>query len=141
MEKEMDAYTEGHLIVAAIRILHHQSGQQPSIEEISDLLGVSAEHGNRLCRMLRDKDIVEFFEDPFSVKLAVKNHLLLEELPREEESGDSLSRELESFMAKKEKEHKKVESIQADLDKKKKSMFSDIEAQFKKQMQELNKDN
>lgn len=132
----MNPYDEAHLFLAAIRILQHKKHCSPPIEEVCQLLDISVESGHALCRNLEKLGIVEIFEDPFSLKLAVANHLEIEKLPKEAPADNRLARELEQFMAKKKDLDKKVESIQAELEAKKKNMFKDIEAQFKKKMRE-----
>jgi hypothetical protein len=133
----MTPYDEAHLFVAAARVLFHQKQSSPPIEDICNLIDISTESGHALCRKLEKLGIVELFEDPFSLKVAVANHLEIEKLPRKEESGN-LAKELEQFMAKKKNMDKKVESIQAELETKKKSMFSDIEQKLKKNMRNNN---
>ena len=132
----MDPYTEAHLFVAAIRLLHHQKQSPPAIEDVCTTLDLSVEAGLAVCRNLAKRSIVTISEDPFSIKLGIDNHLEIENLPRVQEAGDSLSKDLEKFMAKKKDMDKKVEAIQADLRKKKQDLHSDIESKLR---QELNK--
>lgn len=132
----MNPYDEAHLFVAAIRILQHQKSCSPAIEEVCSLLDISVEAGHAICRKLQQLNIVEIFEDPFTLKLAVANHLEIEKLPREAQSENTLAKELEQFLSKKKDLDKKVESIQAELEAKKKNMFKNIEDQFKKKMRE-----
>ncbi|WP_163338240.1 hypothetical protein [Desulfopila sp. IMCC35008] len=130
----MDAYTEAHLFVAAMRLLQHTSGTQPSIDEICTMLDISIEQGLATGRKLADKGIVEKMTDPFSVRFAIKDHIGIENLPRETSEETGLSLELEQFMAKKKKDEKKIETIQAELDRKKQAMFESIEQKLKKKM-------
>ncbi len=132
----MDPYTEAHLFVAAIRLLHHKKQSPPAIEDVCTTLDLSVEAGLAVCRKLEKRSIVTISEDPFSIKLGIDNHLEIENLPREQEAGDSLSKDLEKFMAKKKDMDKKVEAIQAELQKKKQNLHSDIESKLR---QELNK--
>lgn len=129
----MTLYDEAHLFIAATRILAHQKRCAPAIEDICELIGISVEAGHSLCRKLEQKGIVELFEDPFTVKVSVANHLEIENLPKKE-AGNTLAAELDQFMSKKKDMDKKVETIQAELDAKKKKMFSELEKQFKKNM-------
>jgi len=132
----MNNYQEAHLVVAAIRVLQYTKGTPPSIEEVSGMLKFSTEMGHAICRKLEKLHIIETVTDPFSVKVSILDHLKLEKIPKETESADTLRRELENFQAKKTDMDKKVAAIQAELKKKKDSMFADLEAQLKK---ELNK--
>ena len=135
----MDAYSEAHLFVAAIRVLHYQKASPPNVEEVCSLLGFSDETGHGLCRKLHGLGIVEIFADPFSVKMAVANHLELEKLPRTEEAKDALAKELERFQAEKKNIDQKVAALQAEMARKKQDLFADIEAKFKKEMEKQKK--
>lgn len=130
----MDAYTEAHLFVAAVRLLTHKTGTHPAMDEICSILAMSMEKGLAVSRKLSAAGIVETLEDPFSVRIAVADHLKIEELPRETGHESGLTKELEQFMAKKQKEDKKIEAIQEELDKKKRSMFDSFEKKLKEEM-------
>lgn len=132
----MNPYDEAHLFVAAIRILQHQKHCSPQIEDVCQILNISVESGLSQCRKLEKSGIVDIYEDPFSLKVSVANHLEIEKLPRQAASENGLAKELEQFLSKKKDLDKKVESIQAELEAKKKNMFKNIEEQFKKKMRE-----
>ena len=136
----MDPYTEAHLYVAAIRLLHYQKKSPPTIEDVCTTLEVSVEAGLAVCRKLAKREIVAISEDPFSIKLGIGNHLEIEKLPRDQNDEDNLSKDLEKFMAKKKDMDKKVEAIQADLQKKKQDLHSDIEAKLRQEMGKIKKD-
>ncbi|MDR3631881.1 MAG: hypothetical protein P4L42_16285 [Desulfocapsaceae bacterium] len=136
----MDAYTEAHLVVAAIRILQHQKRTPPKLEEVCSLLAISDEAGHSCCRNLAKLGIIEVLEDPFSLNLTVANHLEIEKIPKNEQDGKGLARELEQFQAKKMKEGKKIADIQAEMAKKKQDMLSAIESKFKKEMEKFKKE-
>ena len=130
----MDAYTEAHLFVAAIRILSFKKGRAPRMEEICELLSVSLELGHNICRKLAGLKIIEILEDPFSIMLSIADHTKIETLPRKEEDKDLLARELEAFQKKKQDSEQKVATNQDELNKKKQSMFAELEAKLKKEM-------
>lgn len=132
----MNPYDEAHLFIAAIRILQHKKSCAPAMEDICSLLDISVEAGLALCRKLEQAGIVDTYEDPFSLKASVANHLEIEKLPRVAPTENALARELEQFMSKKKDLDKKVESIQAEIEAKKKNMFKNIEEQFKKKIRE-----
>ena len=136
----MDPYTEAHLFVAAIRLLQYQKQSPPTIEEVCEILNTSAEAGLAVCRKLQKRTIVAISEDPFSIKLGIDNHLEIEKLPRDQTQVDNLSKDLEKFMAKKKDMDKKVEAIQAGLQKKKQDLHSDIEARLRQEMNKMKKD-
>lgn len=135
----MDPYNEAHLLVAAIRILQHQKHSPPTIEEVCSLLDISVEAGLITSRALSKTGIIELSEDPFSIKLAIADHLGIEKLPRQAKKEDSISRELAAFMEKKKDMDKKVESIQADLKKKRQDMHGGIEEKLRKEMEKMKK--
>ena len=133
----MDAYTEAHLIVAAIRVLQHTNSSLPRIEEICTMLSISDEAGHSACRRLAKLGIVEILEDPFSIKLSVANHLAIETIPKGAPQEKGLAREIEKFQAEKMKAGKKVADIQAELARKQKDKLAAIEAKFKKDMEKF----
>lgn len=135
----MDAYTEAHLFVAATRVLHHKGGCPPALEDVCTLLGFSVELGHTISRRLEKHGIVEILADPFSVKLAVANHLEIEKLPKHQAEENSLAKELEKFQSEKKSTEQKVAAMQAEIAKKKQDLFADIEAKFKKEMEKQKK--
>jgi len=136
----MDPYTEAHLFVAAIRVLHHQGGFPPKIEDVCAMLNFSVELGHTVCRRLAKRGIVETFEDPFSIKLAVANHREIENLPKKVTEENSLAKELEKFQSERKNVEQKVAALQAEMAKKKQDLFADIEAKFKKEMDKKKKE-
>lgn len=135
----MDTYTEAHLFVAAIRILQYQKNLPPSLEDVCGMLGISVESGHATSRFLKKNGIVETLEDPYSLKLLVKNHLELENIPRRQTEKDLFAQELERFQKEKKSKEKKVEEIRAEMEKKQRDKLSEIEAKFKRQMEEFKK--
>jgi len=135
----MDPYTEAHLFVAAVRILQHQKGTAPPVEDVCEMINISVESGLAVCRKLKKLGIMEIIDDPFSNRLTIANHLEIEGLPREEKDEGRLARDLEQFMAKKKNMDQKVEELQAAMKKKKQDLFSDIESKMKQKMEELKK--
>jgi hypothetical protein len=130
----MDNYQEAHLFIAAIRVLQHTKGNPISIEDICSLLKLSREMGHATCRKLVKRGIIETITDPFSVKISIINHLEIEKIPQHEQESDTLRHELETFQAKKVDMDQKVENIQAELKKKKESLFADLEAKLKNEI-------
>lgn len=135
----MDAYNEAHLFVAAVRLLQHRGGCPPAIEEVAELLDLSVEMAHTICRRLGKQNILETFEDPFTVKLAVADHLAIEKLPRTTSEENSLAKELEKFQSEKKNVDQKVAALQAEIAKKRQDLFADIEAKFKKEMEKQKK--
>ena len=128
----MDEYTEAHLFVAAVRILQHRQHSPPAVEEVGEMLGISVEAAHAIRRRLTDRGIIQSLTDPFTTKVGVADYLAIEKLPKVEREENALARELEKFNASKKDMDKKVADIQAELEKKKKAMFADVEKLFKK---------
>jgi hypothetical protein len=130
----MDTYTEAHLFVAAVRVLQHLNGSPPRIEDVGEMLRISVESAHTTCRNLKKLGIVETFEDPFAVKLAVADHLEIEKIPRKAAQENTLAKELEKFQAGKKNLDQKVAEIQAEMAKKRKEMFAGLDAMFKNEV-------
>ncbi len=136
MSKEgKNPYQEGHLFVAAIRILEHQNGTPPAIKDISDLLNFSAEQAGLISRRLEEDGIVKIVESAFGDRWGVEDHLKLEELPKEA-AANQMDEALEQFKAEKSKMAQKIESIKEQQARKQKDLFSELEKKLKKNLTE-----
>ncbi|MBW1836292.1 MAG: hypothetical protein JRI99_04915 [Deltaproteobacteria bacterium] len=126
-----DLYSYAHLVVAAIRVWEHQKTIPPSIDEICQTLSFSPERANLICRKLHEIGIIDIVEGAYGTRLFIKNHLLVEEIPKgTSESG--LEKELKKFKAAKKDYTRKIESLQAEQAEKRKNLFSEIEKKLKK---------
>ncbi|CAB5137613.1 hypothetical protein D3OALGA1CA_3646 [Olavius algarvensis associated proteobacterium Delta 3] len=125
-----DAYTNGHLIVAAIRVLEHQNNVPPSIEDVCRCLSLSVEQGHLMCRRLHQRGVLEMIEGAFGSKLFVRNHTALEDMASEAEAP-ALAEEVKKFQDSRKAMAEKIASIKADQKEKKKSLWADLEAQLK----------
>ncbi|PIE64212.1 MAG: hypothetical protein CSA26_09435 [Desulfobacterales bacterium] len=133
----MSPYDEAHLYVAAIRVVFHKKQVPPTIEDICELLAVSVEEGLSVCRRLAGAEMIAIAEDPFSIKLSIGDHLKIEKLPKDEAKEDALAREIEQFMNKKQDFDKKVDTIKADLERKRQRMHNDIEQRLQQEMKRM----
>ncbi len=75
-------YSNAHLVVAAIKILEHQDGMPPSIDKVCGMLKFSLEMGNLVCKRLDKMGIIEIVEGSYGARLFNKDHLKLEEIPK-----------------------------------------------------------
>ncbi|MFH1984959.1 MAG: helix-turn-helix domain-containing protein [Pseudomonadota bacterium] len=128
--KKLNPYAEGHLVVAAIRVLDHQKNMPPSVEDVGALLSVSREQAYRMCNKLNDRGIIKILEGPFGNKVDILDHVQLEEIPQED-LAPGMEAELEKFRQQRKGITEKVENIKAEREEKKKSLFADIEKAFK----------
>ena len=109
------ARAQGHLMVAAIRVLSHNRKRPPSAEEIAELLSLSREIVLHILRGLETRAIVRAIETPFEVRFDIEDHNAIEDLPVDA-SGPDLGREIEDFHKKSEDRQKKIERMMRDAD-------------------------
>lgn len=134
MSKEgKNPYQEGHLFVAAIRILEHQNSSPPALKDISEHLGFSAEQTGLISRRLEEAGIVKIVESAFGDRWGVEDHLKIEDLPKEA-AVDQMDEALQKFKAEKSKMAQKIESIKEQQAQKQKDLFSELEKKLKKDL-------
>lgn len=132
--RQKDFYSKGHLITSAIRVLEHQNSAPPSIKDVCGLLSFSIEQGHLLCKKLDQLGVIEQVEGNFGIRLFIKDHLLLEEIPKQEPSS-TIQDEVEKFKSSNKNFKEKIETFQTRKEEEKKALFADIEAKFKQQTQ------
>jgi len=126
-------YYEGHLFVAAIRVLEHRHGAPPSLDQIAELLRLSNEQAGLVSRRLSEGGMIAQVEGAFEGRWVVADHLKLEELPREVESTE-LDDAIKKFQAERNKIQQKVESIKEQQAQKRKELFAGLEKKLKKDL-------
>jgi len=126
-----DLYSNAHLVVAAIRIFTHKNSKHPSLNEICKTLSFSLEQGNLICKKLKDLGIIDMVEGAFENQLFIKDHLKIEEIPRDKKE-DRLEEALKKFKDSKKDFSKKIESFQAKQAEKQKALFAELEEKLKK---------
>lgn len=127
------SYSEGHLFVAAMRVLEHQHGAPPSLEQIAALLRLSNEQVGLIARRMHAAGIVAPVEKAFADRWTVADHLKLEDLPREVEASQ-LDSALQKFQAERDAMTRKIASIKEQQERKRKDLFADIEKKLKKDL-------
>jgi hypothetical protein len=125
--EHVPARPQAHLVVAAVRVLQHQLGRPPAIEEVAEILRQSKEVAGHLVRALEARRIVHTIKSPFDVRVEVQDHLEIENLPIEE-TGPGLQDEVEEF-------HKRFQQKQEALQ----NLFDsgEVESQKKKKLANL----
>jgi hypothetical protein len=103
---------EGHLVVAAIRVLAHREGRAPTPEEVADLLDLPGAAVRLQLAVLQDLGAVRLVESAFATHVEVHDHTRLEELP--EGRVDELSSDLADFDRRKQEEAERMERLFAD---------------------------
>jgi hypothetical protein len=131
-------YDSAHLFVAAIRVITHQNAAAPLVEQIAGLLSMSLEETNLIANKLLEKGIIESIESGAGSRLFIKNHLELENLPRDVQDN-ALAEELLKFQKSKDEFSKKIESIKAAQKEKKKSLYDEMEKKLKEEIEKKKK--
>jgi hypothetical protein len=94
------------------------------------MVSFSLEQGNFICNKLEDMGAIEVVEGAYGTRLFIKNHLILEEIPQGEQES-RLDEALKEFQSSRKAYSKKVKSIKADQDEKRKNLFADLEKKLK----------
>jgi DNA-binding transcriptional regulator GbsR (MarR family) len=124
-------YDQGHLVVAAARVLEHLNSKPPTMEEIGGLLKISHEVIGAVARALESRGIVKIHKTPFDTRVEVIDHTGLEELPRED-TGAAIQEEVEAFKQRSKEKQEEIEKLfGGDFQKKKKEKQAELEAQLK----------
>lgn len=131
--RKIDFYSLSHLIVSAVRVLSHTGVEAPSVEDVCGLLTLSLEQGHMLCKKLQDLGIIEMVEGPFGLRLFVRDHLKIEEIPRDE-TGNSLRDEVEKFQSSRKDFKDRIEKFQSRKEMEQKELFAKIQEKFKKNL-------
>ena len=105
------SYADGHLLVAAVRVLTHQAdGKPPTVEDVAGLLRQSREWTGVLAAALERDGIVRSLTGPFETRLEIKDHTALENLPRDD-SAAGVDEELREFSARKREEEEQLRNL------------------------------
>jgi uncharacterized protein YlxW (UPF0749 family) len=137
-EKSKNLYTTAHLFVSAIRVWEYQNDTPPALEEISHMLAMSIERTNYVCRKLKEMGIVDSVEGSFGNRLFIRDHLKIEEIPREDDES-KLEEELKKFKESQKGLSQKIETIQAKQAQKKKDLFAEMEKKLKHELDKKSK--
>jgi hypothetical protein len=125
-------YEDGHLIVAAVRVLSHNTDKPPTPETIAELLNLAPDFARNAVVALGEDGILRVVENPFEIRAEVGDYSKLEELPRES-AEPSIQSELEEFARKKKKEVEDTEKMFTlkEMEKKKKDRLSKMDKAMK----------
>jgi hypothetical protein len=126
-----DRYEKSHLWVAAIRMLEHQTGRAPSVNEVCEALSFSLEEGNFIGKKLVELGVIDITEGPFGTRLFVANHTRLEEIPRSDE-GKGMAAEIEKFRAARKNVDLDIEAFKQRKQEEQRKKFAEIEEKLKK---------
>lgn len=131
---KVSLYDSAHLFIAAVRVLTHKEQSPPDIDQVCDMLGVSRERGGFICRRLEEIGALEAVPGAYGLRLFVRDHLKLEDIPKEE-APDRLKDELSRFKAEQQKTASRIATLQADQKKKKKNLFEEMEKKLRAEIE------
>ena len=131
---KVSLYDSAHLFIAAVRVLTHKEQSPPDIDQVCDMLGVSKERGGFICRRLEEIGALEAVPGAYGLRLFVRDHLKLEDIPKEE-APDRLEDELSRFKAEQQKTASRIATLQADQKKKKKNLFEEMEKKLRAEIE------
>jgi hypothetical protein len=126
-------YSDGHLFVAAIRILEHRHQAPPALDKIAELLNFSVEQTGLISRRMQEEGIVKLVQSAYGDRWVVAEHLKLEELPQATQTSQ-LDDQLKQYQAEKNKIAQKVASIKEQQAQKQKDLFANLEKKLKKDL-------
>ena len=106
---------EGHLIVAAIRILSHREGTLPGYDETAEMLRMQPETLRMKVSELETAGVLMRVESAWDVHLEIRDHLLLEELEPEAQTA-AMEDELAAFDLRKQEEAERMSRLFSDGD-------------------------
>jgi hypothetical protein len=133
-KETLSLYESAHLFVAAVRVLNHQEQSPPDLDQVCELLGLSKERGGFICRRLEGIGALEAVPGPYGQRLFVREHLKIEDLPKED-APDRLQDELSKFQASQKNVANRIATMQADQKKKKKSLFEEMEKKLRAEIE------
>ena len=130
----LSLYDSAHLFTAAVRLLTYQDQSPPDIDQVCALLKLSRERGGFICRRLEEIGAVEAVKGAYGLRLFVRDHLKIEEIPKEG-APDRLQDELHKFQAAQKDVTSRIETMRADQKKKKKNLFEEMEKKLRAEIE------
>lgn len=124
-------YRNGHLVVAAIRVLSHRKDTPPSVEAVAEALDLSLEKVHRVCNRLSEMNIIELVEGAFGTRLFVRDHQRLETLPDEDQTP-AMADAIRKFQQERQDLSRKVDAIKAEQAEKRKHLYAELEKQLRR---------
>jgi hypothetical protein len=103
----MPSREEGHLIVAAIRLLQYRESRSPRPEEVAELLDWPDAALRVHLVALQKEGVVALVDSAFDTHVEIRDHLKLEELKPAAEASD-LEAELADFGRRKQEESERM---------------------------------
>jgi hypothetical protein len=127
------SYHDGHLVVAAVRILENREKHPPTEAEIGALLQWHPERVGLVTRGLVEMGVLKPVTTAYDMRLELADHLPLETLTADEESG-GFADELAEFDRKSLEQQQKLEKLfdPGEMEKEKQKRAQSLDEEFKK---------
>ncbi|HMA68130.1 MAG TPA: hypothetical protein VKO20_09935 [Desulfosalsimonadaceae bacterium] len=126
-------YAYAHLIVAAIRVLEHRTEAPPAIDDVSDMLQTSIEETYRLCRKIKELEVIEMLDNAGTTRLFIKDHRKIEDIADQPEES-RLEAELKKFKEARQSGGVDLESVKAKQTEKKSRLHEELEQKLKQNL-------
>jgi hypothetical protein len=123
--------SEGHLVVAAVRVLRHRDDRPPTDEEIADLLDLPREEVAHWARGLERHGVLRLVASAFDARWDVEDHTRLETLPAAADEA-AMRKELASFEAKSRERHADLSELFGDAEGARSARTSRLEDELRK---------
>ena len=97
------------------------------------MLAMSIERSNYICNKLKEMGVINSVEGSFGNRLFVRDHLKIEDIPREDDES-KLEEEIKKFQESQKGISQKIENIKAKQAQKKKDLFAEMEKKLKQEL-------
>jgi hypothetical protein len=127
------SYEDGHLVVAAVRVLSDKAAKPPTPEDVAELLGIPPDFARNLVVALGHEGILRVVENPFEIRAEIGDYLKIEDLPRASDAP-SIQDELDEFVKRKKKAVEETDKMFSldEMSKKKKEQMARLAEEMKK---------
>ncbi len=104
---------DGHLVVAAVRVLAHRLGGPPTPEQAAELLGMAPETVRLHVMALQEAGIITLVTSAYESHLEVRDHALLDQLEKGTEQA-AMDEALAEFDQRKQEEAERMSQLFTD---------------------------
>ena len=129
--KTLPTQAQGHLVVAAMRVVQFKLRRPATDAEIAEILDLPPEEVAHWARGLHAHGVIQLVESAFDVRYELMDHTLLETLP-EDEGAPALEGEIEAFHERHKEKQASLDNLFGEGDARKKGRMSKLEDELKK---------
>lgn len=124
-------YYRSHLVVAACRVLLHQTGAPPTVKDIAKLLSFTEEDCRHTVNSLEKLQVLRVVVSGAEDRIFVEDPKPLEDLPRDKEEG-KMQKELGEYAEKRRAEMDRIKKLAVGEGQRKKDLFAALSEKLKK---------